>query len=68
MEGGSLSKCGSRVSAAHVRVERSQLFEGGRAGRSQYVFLAVAPRTSVLQVCSSFRDGGPFLLNTWLSP
>eukprot|EP00959_Pyramimonas_sp_CCMP1952_P219489 4589516-Pyramimonas_sp.AAC.1 len=44
IEGESLSKCGSRLSAARIRFQKLQEFTGLTAGRFQNVALALAPR------------------------
>eukprot|EP00959_Pyramimonas_sp_CCMP1952_P435060 9109974-Pyramimonas_sp.AAC.1 len=51
MESGSYSKCGSRFSAAQIRVKHSQESHGVRAGRFQTVALALAPCAFVLNIC-----------------
>ena len=68
MEGMCYSKCGSRFSAAHIRVNNLQQFHGWRADVTRNVVLALAPRTFVLKVCNSFTDRGGALLKMWLSP
>eukprot|EP00959_Pyramimonas_sp_CCMP1952_P336435 7044751-Pyramimonas_sp.AAC.1 len=60
MEGGSLSKCGSRFSAAHIRIQHWQEFRGLRAAGFQNVALALAPRACCLQFCKNFTDLGRF--------
>eukprot|EP00959_Pyramimonas_sp_CCMP1952_P350216 7337521-Pyramimonas_sp.AAC.1 len=50
MEGCPLSKCGSRLSAAHIRLRNLQWFHGWRAVRFHTVALALAPRTCVSKV------------------
>ena len=63
MEGGPFSKLGSRLSAAHIRFENVQQFQGWRAARFQNVALALAPRTLVLNNCSNFKDGWRLVFN-----
>ena len=60
MEGGWFAKLGSRLSAAHIRLKGFQELQGWRAARFQNLVLAVAPRTFVLKVSNSYRDGGGF--------
>eukprot|EP00959_Pyramimonas_sp_CCMP1952_P393831 8252317-Pyramimonas_sp.AAC.1 len=62
MEGGSLSKRGSRLSAAHSRFKKLQELHGLRAGGFQNVTLALAPRTSAFKTCArvSRIEGGSF--------
>ena len=67
MEGGSFSKFGSRFSAAHIRRKSVQQLQGWRAVPFQNAALAFAPRTFVLNVSNSYRDGGRFLFKSWLS-
>ena len=45
-----------------------QQLQGWRAGRFQNWALALAPRTFVLKVCNSYKDGGRFLFKMGLSP
>eukprot|EP00959_Pyramimonas_sp_CCMP1952_P039010 817130-Pyramimonas_sp.AAC.1 len=45
-EGGSFSQCGSRLRAAHIRLQSLQELHGLRAAPFQTVALSVAPRTS----------------------
>eukprot|EP00959_Pyramimonas_sp_CCMP1952_P269777 5639985-Pyramimonas_sp.AAC.1 len=47
--GGAFSRCGSRLSAAHIRLNNLQEFYGLRAGRFQNVMIALAPRKFVVQ-------------------
>eukprot|EP00959_Pyramimonas_sp_CCMP1952_P077355 1616869-Pyramimonas_sp.AAC.1 len=47
MEGGPVSNCGSRLSAAHIRLTQVQEFHGLKPGRFQSVGLASAQRTFV---------------------
>eukprot|EP00959_Pyramimonas_sp_CCMP1952_P000346 6716-Pyramimonas_sp.AAC.1 len=68
MEGGSFSKRGSRLSAAHTRPNPIQGLHGWRAGRFQNVALASAPRAIVPNMCKSFVDGGRLLFKMWISP
>ena len=68
MEGGSFSKLGSRFSAAHIRFKKLQQFQGWRAVRFQNWALALAPRTFVLKVSNSYKDGGRAVLKMGLSP
>eukprot|EP00959_Pyramimonas_sp_CCMP1952_P003685 77625-Pyramimonas_sp.AAC.1 len=68
MECGSLSKCGARLSAAHIRFENVQELHGWRAGRFQHVVLALAPRTFVLKNCNGFTHGGRVVFTMSLSP
>eukprot|EP00959_Pyramimonas_sp_CCMP1952_P069474 1449983-Pyramimonas_sp.AAC.1 len=57
MEGGSFSTCGSRFSAEHIRFFLNlQELHGLRAGRSQNVALALAPRKFALNICKRFTD------------
>ena len=58
MKGGSFSKLGSRLGAAHIRLKILHKLQGWRAGRFQNWALALAPRTFVLKVSNSYRDGG----------
>eukprot|EP00959_Pyramimonas_sp_CCMP1952_P180033 3764546-Pyramimonas_sp.AAC.1 len=60
---GSFSKCGFRISAAHVRLKHLQEFYGLRACRFQNVALSLAPRTFVYNKCESFTDRGRFLFS-----
>ena len=62
------SKCGSRLSTAHIRFTNLQQFHGSRGCVTQNVALALAPRTFVLTICNSFTDRGGALLKMWLSP
>eukprot|EP00959_Pyramimonas_sp_CCMP1952_P339507 7110317-Pyramimonas_sp.AAC.1 len=62
MEGGSLSNYGSCLSAAYTRLKNSQAFHGLGTSRFQHVALALSPRTSVLQVCTSFAGRGKIML------
>eukprot|EP00959_Pyramimonas_sp_CCMP1952_P060500 1263946-Pyramimonas_sp.AAC.1 len=55
MEGGSLSKCSSRPSAAHILLERLQQLQGWRAAPFQNVALALAPRAFMFNACSRFK-------------
>ena len=61
MEGGSFSKLGCRLGAAHIRLKSLQQLQGWRAVPFQNWALALAPRTFVLEVPNSYRDGGRFL-------
>eukprot|EP00959_Pyramimonas_sp_CCMP1952_P223208 4666388-Pyramimonas_sp.AAC.1 len=56
MDGEWFSKCGSRLSAAHIRLNKSQELHGLRAGGFPNVALAFAPRTFVLYMYKSFTD------------
>eukprot|EP00959_Pyramimonas_sp_CCMP1952_P217317 4545237-Pyramimonas_sp.AAC.1 len=47
MESNSVSKCGSRISAAHIRFKQLQELHGLRAVPFQNVALALAQRTFV---------------------
>eukprot|EP00959_Pyramimonas_sp_CCMP1952_P273375 5714072-Pyramimonas_sp.AAC.1 len=47
IEGGWFSNCGSRLSAAHIRLIKLQELRGSRAGRFEIVALASAPCTVV---------------------
>eukprot|EP00959_Pyramimonas_sp_CCMP1952_P278865 5830850-Pyramimonas_sp.AAC.1 len=47
IEDGSVSKCGSRLSAAHTRSNNLQELHGLTAVPFQHVVLALAPRTIV---------------------
>ena len=58
-----LKKWGSRFSAAHIRFENVQQFQGWRAVRFQIVALAFTPRTLVLNICDGYTDGGRVVLN-----
>eukprot|EP00959_Pyramimonas_sp_CCMP1952_P259507 5425828-Pyramimonas_sp.AAC.1 len=49
-------KCGSRLSAAHIRFQDLQELHGLRAVPSQSVALALAPRTLVFKRCNRFTD------------
>ena len=68
MEGGPLSICSSRLRAAHIRLEQLQQCQGWRAVGFQNVALALAPRTFVLKLCNSFKDGWRFLFKTGRAP
>ena len=46
------SKCGSRLSAAHIRFNNLQQFHGSRGCVTQNVALDLAPRTFVLTICN----------------
>ena len=58
MEGGSFSKLGSRLGAAHIRLKILQQLQRWRADLFQNRALALAPRTFVLKVCNSSRTEG----------
>eukprot|EP00959_Pyramimonas_sp_CCMP1952_P148609 3109099-Pyramimonas_sp.AAC.1 len=60
MEGGWCSTCGSRLSAARIRVKSLQEFHGLRACRCRHVALALAPRTFVKHARASRIEDGPF--------
>ena len=68
MEGGPFSKLGSRPGAAHIRLKMMQQLQGWRAVPFQNWALALAPRTFVLKMSNSFKDGGRFVFKTGLSP
>ena len=68
MEGGSFSKWGSRLGATHIRLTSLQHLHGWRAARFQNWALALAPRTFVLKVSNSYKDGGRFVFKMGLSP
>ena len=67
MEGGSFSKRGSRLCAARGLQSLQQL-HGWRAVPFQNGALALAPRTSVLNICNSYTDRGRYLFKMGLSP
>ena len=67
MEGGPFSKCGSRLSAAHIRLIHFQQLQGCRAARFENVALALAPRTFGVKACNSYMGGERFLFKTGLS-
>eukprot|EP00959_Pyramimonas_sp_CCMP1952_P060594 1265625-Pyramimonas_sp.AAC.1 len=50
MEGGWFSKCGSRLSVAHIRFQHVAELHGLRARRFQHVDVALAPRTLVQNI------------------
>ena len=52
----------------HIRLKSLQQLQGWRAARFQNGALALAPRTFVLKVCNSYKDGGRFLFKMGLSP
>eukprot|EP00959_Pyramimonas_sp_CCMP1952_P193185 4039899-Pyramimonas_sp.AAC.1 len=59
MEGGSFSKCGSRLRAAHIRFKTLQELHGLRVVPFQHAALALvalAPRTFVFKNYKSFTD------------
>ena len=61
MEGGSFSKCGSRLSAAHIRLKNLQQLQGSRAVPFQNGALALAPHTFVIKLALvSTIEGGWF--------
>eukprot|EP00959_Pyramimonas_sp_CCMP1952_P245944 5140454-Pyramimonas_sp.AAC.1 len=68
MEGGSVSKCASRLRASHIRLESLQQLQRWRTSGFQPVALALAPRTFVEHDSSSFKDGGRLLYKLWSSP
>ena len=68
MEGGTFSKLGSRLGAAHIRLKSFQQLQGWRAGRLPNWVFAKAPRTFVLKVSNGYRDGGRLLFKVRLSP
>ena len=61
MEGGTFSKFGSRLSAAHIRLSNLQQLQGWGAARFQTWALALAPRTFDSKDSNSFKDGGRVL-------
>eukprot|EP00959_Pyramimonas_sp_CCMP1952_P209128 4374581-Pyramimonas_sp.AAC.1 len=67
MEGGPLSKGGSRLSAVHTGLKTLQQLHGWRAVRLQNVALVFAPVMFVLNCCNSFTDGGRPVYKMWLS-
>eukprot|EP00959_Pyramimonas_sp_CCMP1952_P286069 5981800-Pyramimonas_sp.AAC.1 len=54
MEGGWFSKCGSRLSAACIRLKKLPVLHGWRASGFQHVALVLAPRTFVSNMWKSF--------------
>eukprot|EP00959_Pyramimonas_sp_CCMP1952_P377849 7914951-Pyramimonas_sp.AAC.1 len=58
MEDSRCSKCRSRLSAAHMRVKILPQLHGWRPRVVQSAALASAPRTFVLEVCNSSKEGG----------
>eukprot|EP00959_Pyramimonas_sp_CCMP1952_P412374 8641690-Pyramimonas_sp.AAC.1 len=58
IEGGSFSKCISRLSAAHTCFQNVQVLHGLRAVPFQNVALALAPSTfwKIARVCKSIKD------------
>eukprot|EP00959_Pyramimonas_sp_CCMP1952_P076232 1592801-Pyramimonas_sp.AAC.1 len=56
MEGWRFSTCDSRVSAAHMILKGVRQLQGWRAFCCSKVVIAVAPRTFILKVRSSFQD------------
>ena len=51
-----------------LKLKILQQLHGSRAGRFQNEALALAPRTSVLNVCNSYSDGGRLVFKMGLSP
>ena len=68
MEGGSFSKWGSRLSAAHIRLKTLQQLHGSRAVPFQNGALALVPRTFVLRFCNNYTDGGRPLFKMGFPP
>eukprot|EP00959_Pyramimonas_sp_CCMP1952_P438890 9188635-Pyramimonas_sp.AAC.1 len=56
MEGDTCSKCGSRLSPAHICLQSLQPLKRWRAARFQNVSLASAPRTPVVNVHRNLKD------------
>ena len=63
-----VSKLGCRLGAAHIRLKLLQQLQGWRAGGFQNWALSLAPRTFVLNVSNSYRDGGRVVFKIGLSP
>eukprot|EP00959_Pyramimonas_sp_CCMP1952_P373248 7816577-Pyramimonas_sp.AAC.1 len=59
MEGGSFSKCGSRLRAAHIQFKQLQELHGLRTVPFQNVALALAPHTFI-ETCANISriEGG----------
>eukprot|EP00959_Pyramimonas_sp_CCMP1952_P342034 7165189-Pyramimonas_sp.AAC.1 len=56
MEGGSFSTCGSRHSAARIRLSILQQLQAWRAVPFQHVTLALVPRAFVSNICNALKD------------
>eukprot|EP00959_Pyramimonas_sp_CCMP1952_P435954 9129121-Pyramimonas_sp.AAC.1 len=66
MQGGSLSKCGSLLSAAHIRLfATASWMESGPF--SNMWLLPLAPHTSVAKNRKRFTDGGQVVFKKWFS-
>eukprot|EP00959_Pyramimonas_sp_CCMP1952_P417729 8751892-Pyramimonas_sp.AAC.1 len=65
MEGGSCSRCGSRLRPAYIRHENIVERHRWKAGRFQNVHLALAPRTFVSQNARASRMEGGSLFKMW---
>eukprot|EP00959_Pyramimonas_sp_CCMP1952_P340676 7135405-Pyramimonas_sp.AAC.1 len=57
IEGWPFSKCGSRLSDAHILATKMKELHGLRVGRFQNVVLASAPRTFVLNTSFTYSHG-----------
>eukprot|EP00959_Pyramimonas_sp_CCMP1952_P454467 9469948-Pyramimonas_sp.AAC.1 len=72
MEGGSCSTCGSRRSAAHIRLKQRQQFQGLVRLKPRRCVLTlliiVRARGFAALVSNNFTDSGRVVFKMWLSP